>query len=166
MYTTSKLIIEDCTRLVFHELQYEYPALAADVKKSGLQGHNFWKEVQDFKWIKKERSPNFTLVFDGKEKAPEEEDQPVFHNPTHSVPAQIIKLEEPAKAAVNHLAPVEEHRTIINSDNFELPKHVQHTDHHFTETKTETDKPKPQAEKPRAELVKPAVNDDDDIDEL
>lgn len=151
---------------MFHELQYEYPGLPEDIKRSGLQGHNFWKEVQDFKWIKKEKSPNFSLVFDGKEKAPEEEEQPVFHNPTHSVPAQIIKLEEPSKAAV-HCAPVEETRTIINSDNFELPKQVQYGTHHITETKAEPEKPKPEPEKPKAEPVKPAENDDDDdIDEL
>lgn len=80
VYTTSKLIIEDCSRLSFHELQYTYDQLAADIKETGLQGYNFWKDVQDFKWIKKERSPNFCLVFDGKEEAPEVTDAtPVFN---------------------------------------------------------------------------------------
>lgn len=80
VYTTSKLIIEDCSRLKFHELQYTYDRLHEDIKESGLSGHNFWKEVQDFKWIKKERSPNFCLVFDGREQAPEINDAtPVFN---------------------------------------------------------------------------------------
>jgi hypothetical protein len=39
-----------------------------------------WKEVQDFKWIKVEKSPNFTLIYDGKEQEPEREAMPVIHN--------------------------------------------------------------------------------------
>lgn len=76
VHTTSRLIIEDCKRLSFHESRYSYPGIEADLQKAGLQGINLWKEVQDFKWIKTERSPNFCLVFDGQEKAPEEEVKP------------------------------------------------------------------------------------------
>ena len=73
IYTTSRLIIEDCSRVSFHEVQHKYEELPQHIAKSGLKGANLWKEVQDFKWIKKERSPNFVLVFDGEEKAPVQE---------------------------------------------------------------------------------------------
>lgn len=82
VYTTSRLIIEDCTRLKFHQLQYEYPELQKDLELANLnKGTNLWKEVQDFKWIKKEKSPNFELVYDGKEQAPAAEEKAVMYNP-------------------------------------------------------------------------------------
>lgn len=169
MYTTSKLIIEDCTRLSFHELQYEYPGIENDIKRSGLQGHNFWKDVQDFKWIKKEQSPNFRLIFDGKEQAPEEELQPVFHNPTHAVPAQVLKHEEPVKP-ISQAKPQhsEEPRTIINSDKFELPKHNPQFEYQQAEVlKKETEKPKQVQAPVKEEVKKPETQDEDDeIDEL
>ena len=169
VYTTSKLIIEDCSRLAFHEVQYQYPNIQNDIKKSGLQGHNFWKDVQDFKWIKKERSPNFVLVFDGKEQAPEEIVQPVFHNPTHIVPAQVTKIEEPQRPVENASnTPTEETRVIISSDKIELPKSLLKLDNYHTEDQ------KPEAIK----LVQPLVptkiepaaatvqDENEDIDEL
>lgn len=76
VYTTSKLIIEDCTRLKFAEWlnnknfvpDKEY----GDVKYDNFEAHfrlsklgvleNLWREVQDFKWIKQEKSPNFELL--------------------------------------------------------------------------------------------------------
>lgn len=167
MYTTSKLIIEDCTRLTFHELQYAYPSLEADLLRSGLHGHNFWKDVQDFKWIKKERSPNFTLVFDGKEQAPEAAEQPVFHNPAHAVSAHVVKAEEPAKTMVQEkLGVVEEQRVVINSDKFELPKPFAQYDAHAAEMKKEAEKPVVVAEVAKPEPAKKVVDDDEDIDEL
>jgi tubulin-specific chaperone C len=95
VYTTSRLIIEDCTKVKFHELQYDYPELQSDLEAANLsRGNNLWKEVQDFKWIKKERSPNFQLIFDGKEQAPKAEENAVMYNPVvpiAPVPGKPVK---------------------------------------------------------------------------
>lgn len=148
-------------------MQYEYPAIQEDLKKSGLYGHNYWKEVQDFKWIKKEKSPNFTLVFDGKEKAPEEEQQPVFHNPVNMVPSQITKIEESKPAVQPKLETIQEPRTIINSDKFELPITSYHNENqHQIDSKPEPEPTKPKVEPPKPTQAPVVANDDDDIDEL
>jgi hypothetical protein len=138
--------------------------LQEDFQKSGLKGYNYWKDVQDFKWIKKEKSPHFKLIFDGKEQVPEEEEQPVFHNPTHAVPAQVLKQEEPKPAPVAKPAAVEEPRTIINSDKFEMPKQTIQTE---TLQSPPVSKPEPERPATKPEPEKPAAADDDDeIDEL
>lgn len=148
-------------------MQYEYPAIQEDLKKSGLYGHNYWKEVQDFKWIKKEKSPNFTLVFDGKEKAPEEEQQPVFHNPINMVPSQITKIEESKPAVQPKLETIQEPRTIINSDKFELPITSYHNENqHQIDSKPEPEPTKTKVEPPKPTQAPVVANDDDDIDEL
>ena len=99
VHTTSKLIIEDCARLVFHEIQYQYDGLEKDIETAGLKGVNLWKEVQDFKWIKVEQSPNFSLAFDGREKATETDYKPVMHN-APVVQPKVIEQKKPQKVDV------------------------------------------------------------------
>lgn len=103
VYTTSRLIIEDCTKLRFHELQYDYPGLERDLESANLQkDHNLWKEVQDFRWIKKEKSPNFALIFDGKEQEPANIEKAVMYNPV--VPSAPIPG-KPTKQTIVHQEP-------------------------------------------------------------
>ena len=76
VYTTSKLIIEGCKRLEFSEWLTDRKFIKDDgygstnyanfdrhFEISGLNKiENLWREVQDFHWIKQEKSPNFVLL--------------------------------------------------------------------------------------------------------
>ena len=72
VYTTSQLIIEDCDRVKFAEWrvfekgedQEQSKDLVEAMHRCGFKedGKNFWAEVQDFNWIKQEKSPHFELV--------------------------------------------------------------------------------------------------------
>lgn len=76
VYTTSRLIIEGCTRLKFSEWLKDkkftpdegygegtYENFDKHFEISGLcKKENLWREVQDFHWIKQEKSPNFELL--------------------------------------------------------------------------------------------------------
>lgn len=83
VYTTSRLIIEGCSRLKFAEWLKDkkfipdegygeegYANFDQHFETSGLgKKENLWREVQDFHWIKQEKSPNFELL------EPEEDDE-------------------------------------------------------------------------------------------
>lgn len=175
VYTTSKLIIEDCSRLTFHELQYEYEGIEADIKSSGLHGYNFWKDVQDFKWIKKERSPNFCLVFDGKEQAAEvDESAPVFNIAPKHKP-------EPEKPTVGVTAMASNIQDAHYHPGYQPTQPVDHPEISYVSTTAEVKKPEPAKPSPPpiqptpVEPEKPTTaaarldktgDSDDDIDEL
>ena len=55
-------IIEDCSKLVFGPNRFTWPTRKEDEEKAEFdedQGVNKWAEVNDFKWIKSEQSPNW-----------------------------------------------------------------------------------------------------------
>ena len=43
-----------------------------DFEKSGLRDNNLWDQVQDFDWIKQEKSPNFELIYEGQDDVEQE----------------------------------------------------------------------------------------------
>jgi len=47
----------------FAKYTYTYPAFEKDFQESGLSTQeNVYYDVQDFKWLKQEKSPNFTII--------------------------------------------------------------------------------------------------------
>ncbi|CAD8083056.1 unnamed protein product [Paramecium sonneborni] len=48
IYVTSNSIIERCSKLIF--------------TKFGTKENNFYDQVQNFNWLKQEKSPNFSIV--------------------------------------------------------------------------------------------------------
>jgi hypothetical protein len=42
---------------------FTYQGLETQIESAQFQNKiNLWKEVQDFNWLKQEKSPNFTLI--------------------------------------------------------------------------------------------------------
>lgn len=172
--------------MFFHEQRYSYPKYEADLSKSGLRGANLWKEVQDFKWIRKEKSPNFTLIFDGKEQAPVEEQASVIYNPTNAAPAHYSKPEDVVKtqkqpnpvlddlqnvhAAVDSKpaiqAPIQPVDKLSEAkelkEDKKLPSYHQAAVNNPNPPQTET-KPPVQKEQPKPATT---ANEDDEIDEI
>eukprot|EP00116_Pleurobrachia_bachei_P006664 sb/3466926/ len=63
IHVTSKAIIEDCTGLRFGERKEGgYEGYLEDFKSSGLGDSNNWSDVDDFNWLNKEQSPNWTTI--------------------------------------------------------------------------------------------------------
>ena len=63
IFASSKPIIENCTELKFAKHRFEYSGLEEDLKNSGLKDkENLYEQVQDFNWLKTEKSPNFEIV--------------------------------------------------------------------------------------------------------
>lgn len=177
VHTTSRLIIEDCTRLKFHELQYDYPGLQKDFELANLnKATNLWKEVQDFKWIKKEKSPNFELVFDGKEQVPIAEEKAVMYNPvvpSAPVPGKATPSAKPANLPSDQHAHAQEHRPAattpqppkeepakpkVAAQTQPAPQPVQ------PQTPTPAQVPAPTA--PQTQTTAAAKDEDEDIDEI
>ena len=63
IFVTSKAIIEDCNNVIFTPYTFEYPNLKQDLKDFERENeHNYWKEIQDFNWLKEnQKSPHFEL---------------------------------------------------------------------------------------------------------
>jgi len=60
---SSNPIIEDCTNLIFSSLNVTYKDLDQNLTSAGLtKERNKWNAVLDFKWHKKEKSPNFDYI--------------------------------------------------------------------------------------------------------
>jgi len=63
LFATSKPIIEYCTNLKFGKYNHTYEKFQDDIKATGFEGkENLWDQVQDFGWLKQEKSPNFELI--------------------------------------------------------------------------------------------------------
>jgi len=63
LFATSKPIIEFSTDLVFGKYDYTYDKFDEDWKASGFEGReNLYYDVQDFNWLKHEKSPNFKVI--------------------------------------------------------------------------------------------------------
>lgn len=60
LMTSSRPIIEDCVRVRFAPLPGCY---GGEVGGDGEKG--MWREVDDFKWLRAERSPNWSLLDEG-----------------------------------------------------------------------------------------------------
>ena len=58
----SNPIIENSKENTFHPLKIKYDEYKNNLKISGLnENNNKWSEVQDFQWLKKDKSPNFEI---------------------------------------------------------------------------------------------------------
>ena len=58
----SNPIIEHSTENAFHPLKIKYEGYEDNLKISGIDvNNNKWNQVQDFQWLKKEKSPNFEI---------------------------------------------------------------------------------------------------------
>ena len=58
--TNSNPIIEHSTDNIFHPLKIKYEGFDSNLKISGVDiNKNNWDQVQDFQWLKKDKSPNF-----------------------------------------------------------------------------------------------------------
>ena len=56
----SNPIIENSKENVFHPLKIKYDEYENNLKVSGInENNNNWDKVQDFQWLKKDKSPNF-----------------------------------------------------------------------------------------------------------
>ena len=60
--TNSNPIIEYSKENIFHPLKIKYEGFDENVKISGIDiNKNNWNQVQDFQWLKKDKSPNFNI---------------------------------------------------------------------------------------------------------
>ena len=60
--TNSNPIIEHSNENVFHPLKIKYEGFENNLKKSGIDvNNNNWNKIQDFQWLKKDKSPNFNV---------------------------------------------------------------------------------------------------------
>ncbi|EGR29004.1 tubulin-specific chaperone c, putative [Ichthyophthirius multifiliis] len=65
IFSTSKSIIENCTQVNFKQYNHSYLNFEKDFYSSGMKGkNNLWQEIQDFDWLKQEKSPNFTYIYE------------------------------------------------------------------------------------------------------
>ena len=74
VHTVSGPIIEDCDRLRFAPWALTYPGWEEQFVEAGLGGkgkggreggRNAWKEVKDFKWLRAQQSPHWSVVPEG-----------------------------------------------------------------------------------------------------
>ena len=77
VHTVSGPIIEDCDRLRFAPWGLTYPGWEEQFVEAGLRskeeggeggregGRNAWKEVKDFKWLRAQQSPHWSVVPEG-----------------------------------------------------------------------------------------------------
>jgi len=63
VHVTSKPIIEDCKTLLFAPYGYTYEGVEAHFVEAKLDRQtNFWDQVEDFKWLKQTKSPNWDIL--------------------------------------------------------------------------------------------------------
>ena len=64
IHTSSRPIIEYCTGLRFGPYMLQYKQLREDVNTSKIPWTNIekWREVDDFRWLRKQQSPNWALL--------------------------------------------------------------------------------------------------------
>ena len=66
--TNSNPIIEKSTKNIFHPLKISYKNYEENITKAKFDtSNNKWNQVQDFQWLKKEKSPNFDTRDDNEE---------------------------------------------------------------------------------------------------
>jgi len=63
LWAMSKPIIEHCKQLKFGKYDYKYDNYEHDLEEAKLtERENLWDQVQDFNWLKQDKSPNFDLI--------------------------------------------------------------------------------------------------------
>ena len=62
IHVTSKAIIEDSQGLRFGKRKDVYEGYQGDMVEAGLGEVNNWNDVDDFNWLSKEQSPNWSIV--------------------------------------------------------------------------------------------------------
>jgi hypothetical protein len=61
-------IVEDCSGLRFAPYALEYPGLEQELKDADLSQEacgEMWTQVQDFKWLRQQQSPNWCILPEG-----------------------------------------------------------------------------------------------------
>ena len=59
----SRPIIENCTGLQFGQYKLKFPSLDELLERCGLLNNaNLWDQVDDFKWLRKQHSPNWSIL--------------------------------------------------------------------------------------------------------
>ncbi|ETN46618.1 uncharacterized protein HMPREF1541_00804 [Cyphellophora europaea CBS 101466] len=71
LHCTSRPIIEDCKGMRFAQLPQTYFDLTAAGQSGLADSANLWDQIDDFKWLKSEPSPNWSVLPVG-ERVPEE----------------------------------------------------------------------------------------------
>jgi len=124
--------------------------------------------VQDFKWIKVEKSPNFSLIYDGKEKEPEREAMPVIHNAPVAQPKPAEKKNGPAlDSRFTHDLSTPSADFSLSDAFLATPGESVYKVQQVQMTEKPAEKkeaPKPEPAPVQAET--PATADDDEIDEI
>jgi hypothetical protein len=67
LHVLSRPIIEHCSELRFAPYLLSYPALRAQIAQAGLEkkeAADMWKDVDDFRWLRQQQSPNWALLAD------------------------------------------------------------------------------------------------------
>ena len=62
VFVATNPIVESVARVRFSPFLLRYQGLEAHMKDCGLDGKNLWDQVQDFKWLKQEKSPNWGII--------------------------------------------------------------------------------------------------------
>jgi hypothetical protein len=64
VHVGSNPIVENVSAAGFAPYNVEFPGIEQLMTAAGLTSKNLWENVQDFKWHKAERSPNWYVITD------------------------------------------------------------------------------------------------------
>lgn len=62
VHASTNPIVEKVSEVGFAPYAFEYPDIKDHFRDCGLESPNTWNQVQDFKWLKKEPSPNWYVI--------------------------------------------------------------------------------------------------------
>lgn len=62
IFVATNPIVESVNRVRFSPFLFRYDGIDTHMKDCKLDGRNFWDQVQDFKWLKQEKSPNWGVL--------------------------------------------------------------------------------------------------------
>lgn len=68
VFVATNPIVESVARVRFSPFLFKYEGLEGHMKDCGLMGRNLWDQVQDFKWLKQEKSPNWGTIEESERK--------------------------------------------------------------------------------------------------
>jgi len=62
VFVATQPIIENVSELGFAPYRFNYPNISSHFEKCNFKGVNQFDQVQDFKWLRKDHSPNWYIV--------------------------------------------------------------------------------------------------------
>ena len=71
VFAATNPIVESVVRVRFAPFLFGYEGVERHMRECGLIGQNTWDQVQDFKWLKQERSPNWSIMEESERKPKE-----------------------------------------------------------------------------------------------